>query len=91
MLTWLCATDHERQILDWIRLLVEEAQSSTMEIFGRAAQEEGSIASVASRLSVAVLKIWARIFRSNNIWAIVNCIGQSLELYAGMIEEAVPL
>ena len=43
----------------------------------------------ARRLSVAVVRVWAKTFKGNASWAIVDLIGSALELYADMLEKDV--
>lgn len=37
-------------------------------------------------LSAAVVRLWAKLFRSDSIWQIIDVIGRSLNIYADMIE-----
>ena len=39
-----------------------------------------------TQLSVAVVRVWARTFKGNTSWAIVDMIGSALEIYADMLE-----
>jgi len=38
------------------------------------------------QLSVAVVRVWARTFKGNTSWAIVDLIGSSLDAYADLLE-----
>jgi hypothetical protein len=38
------------------------------------------------QLSVAVVRVWAKTFKGNTSWAIVDLIGSALEIYADMLE-----
>lgn len=38
------------------------------------------------QLSVAVVRVWAKTFKGNPSWAIVDLIGSALEIYADMLE-----
>ena len=38
------------------------------------------------QLSVAVVRVWAKTFKGNTTWAIVDLIGGALEIYADMLE-----
>lgn len=40
------------------------------------------------RMSVAVARVWARVFQGHASWAMVNVVGTSLELYADMLEQS---
>jgi hypothetical protein len=44
----------------------------------------------AAGLGLAVVKIWARIFKRNVQWRFINIIGTSLEIYAKKLEEGLP-
>lgn len=37
-------------------------------------------------LSAAVVRLWAKLFRSDSIWQMIDVIGRSLNIYADMIE-----
>ncbi|RMD42901.1 hypothetical protein DV735_g2205, partial [Chaetothyriales sp. CBS 134920] len=39
------------------------------------------------RLSVGVVRVWSRTFKGNTSWAIVDMIGNALEIYADFLEE----
>jgi hypothetical protein len=39
------------------------------------------------QLSVAVVRAWAKTFKGNTSWAIVDLIGSALEIYADMLEQ----
>ena len=38
------------------------------------------------QLSTIVVRVWARLFRADDIWEMVNLIGRSLEVYANMLD-----
>ena len=38
------------------------------------------------KLSIAVVRVWAKTFKGNTSWAIVELIGASLEIYADLLE-----
>ena len=38
------------------------------------------------QLSIAIIRVWARTFKGNTSWAIVDLIGSSLECYADFLE-----
>lgn len=40
----------------------------------------------AKQLSVAIIRVWARTFKGNTSWAIVDLVGSSLEAYADLLE-----
>jgi hypothetical protein len=69
-----------------VRTLIEETGGSVdLEELGVTPQERVS-ALQPSRLSTIVLRIWARVFGGNNMWAIISQIGSALEHLADMIE-----
>jgi hypothetical protein len=39
-----------------------------------------------AQLAIATIKIWARLFTRNIQWPFINVIGQSLSLYAQLLE-----
>ncbi|KAI4759680.1 hypothetical protein E4T52_06601 [Aureobasidium sp. EXF-3400] len=79
-------TAHESAILDWVRKLVDETrQSINLEQLGVTSQMEVS-ALQPSQLCTIVLRIWARVFSGNFMWAIIDQIGSALEQLAQLIE-----
>jgi hypothetical protein len=77
---------HESAILDWVRKLVDETrQSINLEQLGVTSQMEVS-ALQPSQLCTIVLRIWARVFSGNFMWAIISHIGSALEQLAQLIE-----
>lgn len=40
----------------------------------------------AHSVALAIIKIWARIFQGNTSWALINILGDSLELLASTME-----
>ncbi|KAL2031378.1 hypothetical protein VTO58DRAFT_106729 [Aureobasidium pullulans] len=79
-------TAHEIIILDWVRALVEETRESVdLEELGVRSTLEIS-ALQPSQLCTIVLRIWARVFGGNTMWAIISQIGSALEQLAERIE-----
>ena len=39
-------------------------------------------------LGVAVVKLWARLFRKNTQWPVINILGESLEKWLALIRPA---
>ncbi|OOF95317.1 hypothetical protein ASPCADRAFT_397054 [Aspergillus carbonarius ITEM 5010] len=74
-------SDSERSILHWVRRIVEEAY--TVIDFDEETQSLDT--RDPTTLSLAVLRIWARFFKSNTQWAFINIIGRSLELYLEIV------
>ncbi|KAJ5223632.1 hypothetical protein N7468_008174 [Penicillium chermesinum] len=74
-------SDNESRILRWTQCIVEEAYSSIdLEDESEAPQNLEPAA-----LGMAVLRLWARLFRRNTQWPFINTLGESLELYRTMI------
>lgn len=67
----------ERRLLGFVLEMVAETEW--------AAPEEELLRD-ERRLSAIVVRVWARLFRSDDIWEIVDVIGRSLEVYADMLE-----
>jgi hypothetical protein len=40
------------------------------------------------QLSVAIVRVWARTFKGNTSWAIVDLVGSSLDTYADLLESS---
>lgn len=73
-------TENETRILRWTRCIIEEAYSSIDLDEGEAPPNLEP-----ASLGMAVLKLWARLFRTNTQWPFINVLGQSLERYMTMI------
>lgn len=75
-------SENESRVLEWVKRVVEEAWSSMDR------EDEVQCTTLnAAELGVAVVKIWARIFKRNVQWQFINIIGMSLEIYARELEE----
>ncbi|EEA28907.1 hypothetical protein TMatcc_002733 [Talaromyces marneffei ATCC 18224] len=80
-------SDHERKLLLWIKSMMDEA-----DIAVASSSADGHDLDFIQdpfkvrRLSVAVVRVWARTFKGNTSWAIVDLIGSSLEAYADLLE-----
>ncbi|KAH8812576.1 hypothetical protein F5884DRAFT_785840 [Xylogone sp. PMI_703] len=70
-------SEAERRLLGFVVEMVAETEW--------AAPEEELLRD-ERRLSAVVVRVWARLFRSDDIWEIVDVIGRSLEVYADMLE-----
>ncbi|KAL1995291.1 hypothetical protein VTN49DRAFT_1478 [Thermomyces lanuginosus] len=84
-------SDHERKLLLWIKSMMDEtdmAIAPPTEGGGSPASELDFIRDPerVKQLSVAVVRVWARTFKGNTSWAIVDLIGSSLEAYADLLE-----
>lgn len=73
--------ENESRILRWTRCIVEEAYSS-IDIED---ESETPPNLEPAALGMAVLRLWARLFKRNTQWPFINCLGQSLEQYMSMI------
>ncbi|KAF4537439.1 C2H2 transcription factor [Lasiodiplodia theobromae] len=77
--------DYEKRILLWVRSIVEEAQSTMMDLLATSRRDDEDFGSAHS-VALAIIKIWARIFQGNTSWALINIFGDSLELLASTME-----
>ncbi|SPO00099.1 related to regulatory protein amdA [Cephalotrichum gorgonifer] len=73
-------SDSEDRILRWVRCIVEEAWAAV-----DFEDDEPEFRSDPGSLGLAVLKIWARLFKGNTQWRFINMIGLSLEKYREML------
>ncbi|KAI2960949.1 transcriptional regulator family: C2H2 zinc finger and Fungal Specific TF [Aspergillus niger] len=71
-------SENENRILHWTRCIVQEAYESMDLDEGESfpSQDPGS-------LGLAVIKLWARLFRKNTQWPFINVLGESLERQRG--------
>lgn len=85
-------SDHERKLLFWVKGMLDENNG----IVG--IKEEGDAvhdqemdlendAVKMKQLSIEVVRVWAKTFKGNTSWAIVDLIGSSLEMYGDMLEK----
>ena len=91
-------SEHEQKLLVWVRSMLDETEMA-VPIDGRGNQNGHSHASESRELlddstkirhlSVAVVRVWAKTFKGNTSWAIVDLIGSALELYADMLEKDI--
>ncbi|KAL4980217.1 hypothetical protein BDW66DRAFT_125872 [Aspergillus desertorum] len=81
-------TEHERKLLVWIKSMMDETD---MAVDPAGAPDFDFIANPynAKQLSVAIVRVWARTFKGNTSWAIVDLVGQSLDAYADLLESQV--
>ncbi|KAL1968990.1 hypothetical protein VTN77DRAFT_824 [Rasamsonia byssochlamydoides] len=78
-------TDHERKLLLWIKSMMDETDMAVAPTDGPELDFVKDPYKV-KQLSVAVVRVWARTFKGNTSWAIVDLIGSSLEAYADLLE-----
>ncbi|KAL4734541.1 hypothetical protein BDV11DRAFT_212704 [Aspergillus similis] len=81
-------SEHERKLLLWIKSMMDETD---MAVDPAGAPDFDFIANPykAKQLSVAIVRVWARTFKGNTSWAIVDLVGQSLDAYADLLESQV--
>ena len=73
--------ENESRILRWTRCIVEEAYSS----IDLDSDVDAPTDFEPAALGMAVLKLWARLFRRNTQWPFINILGQSLEQYMAIL------
>lgn len=73
-------SDDERRICSLVKTMLDETEF--------AVQSDLPLESPVTlkQLSAGVLRVWARIFKGAQTWAIVDVIGTSLNIYADMLE-----
>jgi hypothetical protein len=89
-------SEHEQKLLVWVRSMLDETEMAVA-IDGNAnghanmndSREIVDDSVKVRRLSVAVVRVWAKTFKGNTSWAIVDLIGSALELYADMLEKDI--
>ena len=81
-------SEHERKLLLWVRSMLDETDMavSPEENGLKAEQDFLQDQHKIKQLSIAVVRVWAKTFKGNTSWAIVELIGSSLEIYADMLE-----
>ncbi|KAE8318002.1 hypothetical protein BDV41DRAFT_449303 [Aspergillus transmontanensis] len=78
-------SEHERKLLLWIKSMMDETD---MAVDPPGAPDVDFLANPykAKQLSIAIVRVWARTFKGNTSWAIVDLVGSSLEAYADLLE-----
>lgn len=81
-------TEHERKLLLWIKSMMDETD---MAVDPPGAPDVDFMANPykAKQLSVAIVRVWARTFKGNTSWAIVDLVGSSLDAYADLLETQI--
>ncbi|KAL4788048.1 hypothetical protein BJX76DRAFT_353601 [Aspergillus varians] len=81
-------SEHERKLLLWIKSMMDETD---MAVDPAGAPDIDFIANPykAKQLSVAIVRVWARTFKGNTSWAIVDLVGSSLDAYADLLETQI--
>ena len=80
-------TAEERTLLDMVRNMVNETELS---VSFESEEGEGPVdeGQRIKQLGAAVVRLWAETFKGTHIFEIVKVIGQSLEIYADLLETA---
>ncbi|KAI9924433.1 hypothetical protein MW887_007059 [Aspergillus wentii] len=78
-------SEHERKLLLWIKSMMDETE---MAVDPPGAPDVDFLTNhyKARQLSVAIVRVWARTFKGNTSWAIVDLVGSSLDAYADLLE-----
>ncbi|KAF7508529.1 hypothetical protein GJ744_009242 [Endocarpon pusillum] len=93
-------SDHEKKLLLWVRSMLDETEMAipghhhpgssnavpNNDRLQESTQEFLEDQMKIKQLSVAVVRVWAKTFKGNTSWAIVDLIGSALEIYADMLE-----
>lgn len=75
--------ENESRLVSWIGDIVEEGRTSgDDDLWPRP-----PVPLSCGYLGFAVVKLWARLIRGNEQWAILKVIGQGLDLYADFCEQ----
>ncbi|KAL4882159.1 hypothetical protein BJY04DRAFT_217481 [Aspergillus karnatakaensis] len=74
--------DHEARLVDWIADIVEEGRTSGDDDFW----PRPSRPSDCIYLGCAVVRLWARLIRGNDQWALLRVVGDALDIYAATCE-----
>jgi hypothetical protein len=89
-------SEHEKKLLVWVRSMLEETEMAISGDTHHSRRNDGRLQESTQefledpvkikQLSVAVVRVWAKTFKGNTSWAIVDLIGSALEIYADMLE-----
>ncbi|KAL2814611.1 hypothetical protein BJX63DRAFT_194382 [Aspergillus granulosus] len=81
-------SEHERKLLVWIKSMMDETD---MAVDPPGPPDIDFMANPykAKQLSVAIVRVWARTFKGNTSWAIVDLVGSSLDAYADLLESQI--
>ncbi|OJJ78823.1 uncharacterized protein ASPGLDRAFT_138064 [Aspergillus glaucus CBS 516.65] len=75
--------DHESCFISWIGDIVEEGRTSgDDDLWSRPILSYNCVC-----LAFAVIKLWARLIRGNEQWAILGVIGEGLDIYGNICEQ----
>lgn len=78
---------HERMLFLWITRLLDETEH------GIRVPMENRLNLIQNldtgrRLSISIIRIWAKIFNGNTSWEIVDVVSASLKAYADLLEQS---
>lgn len=78
-------SEHERKLLVWLKSMMDETD---MAVGPPGAPDLDFISNSykVRLLSIAIVRVWARTFKGNTSWAIVELVGTSLDAYADLLE-----
>ncbi|RFU24451.1 hypothetical protein B7463_g11885, partial [Scytalidium lignicola] len=77
---------HEQRLFLWITCLMDETDMAvTMSTEGRL--ELVNNVTKMRQLSIAIVRVWARTFKGNTCWGIVDLVSASLKAYADLLEQ----
>ncbi|KAJ5786189.1 uncharacterized protein N7503_011401 [Penicillium pulvis] len=78
-------SEHERKLLSWIKSMMDETDMA-VDPPGPPDLDFMANPYKVRQLSVAIVRVWARTFKGNTSWAIVDLVGSSLDAYADLLE-----
>lgn len=94
---------HERKLLFWVKSMLDDTDLAKSSDAPKQTNEQQDHVNQAldnnnnegleydaakmKQLSIAVVRVWAKTFKGNTSWAIVDLIGSSLDLYGDMLEK----
>jgi hypothetical protein len=79
----LTRLENESRLISWIGDIVEEGRTSDDEYLW----SRPTLSTNCAYLAFAVVKLWARLIRGNEQWAILKIIGEGLDIYADTCEK----
>lgn len=78
---------HERMLFLWITRLLDETEHG----IGIPMENRLDLVQnldIVRRLSISIVRVWARIFNGNTSWEIVDVVSASLKAYADLLEQS---
>ncbi|KPI36027.1 uncharacterized protein AB675_1651 [Cyphellophora attinorum] len=80
-------SEHEKQLFLWIKRIIEEADlANECPMEGHTVTELTKDAAKMTQVACTIIRIWARTFKGNSCWGIVDVVGSSLDIYANLLE-----